>query len=581
MAKTVYDLLEAAAKLDGSPTANEDIRAEMKKHGHDSGKTAGCTETIMSMFYSIGAIDIIGGYKASSAPLMENAKSKGLWHPGPKGILPGDIVVFGRNGKSNHTELAVGAEDDVSGNYTVSGVTGCSRRKRSSHSSDIFGYIRPRYAAMPEMDNLQITVAAADCILDVYGSGGTRKEMLSVFGAKNAEKIQAEVDRIWNDPEKTAFDLAVYVIAGHAGKCNYRKKRLGKWADKAQAKIDEIKALGGKTVEQAALLVLADRFSTGAVRRCLLEFCGYDAEKVQAAVNKACEAEQKAPAAPSVTARFRVYPVWFFEKDESAYGDCTAVIEYDQAGRVAHCVLVDTAMNKTASLVVKKLKAQGVTQIDAIIISHGHGDHYGGASAIMKAIPVKSVYIPDTAGLDKYQKTYANALRRQAAKARASVTMKAGESYQIGGIRFKCIWQAPAGKLSVHDTHYFVNNQSAVLRFDLGGAIFHTAGDLQNEGNRLLIAAVEDLKAHIYKCQWHGDANACNEAICKAVRPAVAFSDYHHKEGSGRGTTRKRLEAVGASVFRNYEDGDIFIDCEGGKITVTTTKSKKNKVFKL
>ena len=41
MAKTVYDLLEAAAKLDGSPTANEDIRAEMKKHGHDSGKTAG------------------------------------------------------------------------------------------------------------------------------------------------------------------------------------------------------------------------------------------------------------------------------------------------------------------------------------------------------------------------------------------------------------------------------------------------------------------------------------------------------------------------------------------------------------
>ena len=118
------------------------------------------------------------------------------------------------------------------------------------------------------------------------------------------------------------------------------------------------------------------------------------------------------------------------------------------------------------------------------------------------------------------------------------------------------------------------------LRFNLGGIIYHSAGDLQNEGNNLLIKAVPNLKAHVFKCQWHGDGNATNDAICKAVKPRVAFFNYHHKESSGnRQVTRKRLEAVGTTVYRNYEDGDIYIDCQYPKITVKTSKSGKHDTY--
>lgn len=322
----------------------------------------------------------------------------------------------------------------------------------------------------------------------------------------------------------------------------------------------------GQSIDKVAHWVIADDFLKDDTRRHALISLGYDYDAVQARVTEILTPK------PSKVSKFCVWAINFFEDDESLYGDCTAILEYADDGSVAHCVMVDCAQAGAASVIIRKLKAHGVKKIDAVCISHAHGDHYGGLTALLKSFPVSHIYVPDVTELARYQSAYASSIKRQARKA-PSTYLKAGAGFSVGGIKCKCVFIAPANKLKEHDDHHFVNNESMVLRFDLGGIIYHTAGDLQNEGNNLLVKAVRSLRADIFKCQWHGDANATNEALCKAVRPKYAFSNYHHSpDRSGRGTTRKRLRAVGAKFYDNYSHGDIFFRIQGGVISVQTSK---------
>ena len=303
-----------------------------------------------------------------------------------------------------------------------------------------------------------------------------------------------------------------------------------------------------------------------------------------AGFKKAVILETKTQDAPEgENPRIRVWPIWFFEGDEDLYGDCTAIIEYAADNKtVAHCILIDCAMASASKVVIKKLKAAGVKEIDAIFLSHGHGDHYGGLTDMLKAFPIGKLFLPDCTELDKYQKPYGNALRRQAAKVEDSRFLKAGDKVQIGHIACDCLFICKAGDLPKHDSHIFVNNESMAMLFRLGAVKFFTAGDLSNDANKILVKTIKDIRAHIFKFQWHGDRNAITKALMAAIRPLVCFSNYHHKETKGgRQLTRRVAEAIGALVLQNWLHGDIYIDIKGDTITATCSKGNIRKVFRI
>ena len=432
------------------------------------------------------------------------------------------------------------------------------------------------------MDRLQIIIAVSDVLLGFYGNDKNRADRLrKEFGEEGASLVQKEVNFVIGNDLEDRY-MAVACIAGHYGKDKERKKKLGKWSDKVQKRINAIYSMRGKAVYQAARDVINGNYDRGTARELLLTFCGYTPGVVQTRVNLILK-----PITPTTTAtRFRIHVEHFCRKDESAYGACTALFQYAEDGAVAKCVLIDTAMDKTADVVIEDLREQGVKQIDALFVSHGHGDHYGGLTKMVKAFPVKWLYLPDTTELDKHQKTYGNALRRQAKKVENSRWYKPGDSAVIGEIKFHCLYACKAEELSDKDSHHYVNNMSPVNHFECGGFIWHTAGDLQNPGNNLYVSAMKregtSTKCHGLEFHWHTDGNATNDNLMGATQPRICASNYHHPGWhSGRKGPKKKAEAVGATCYATADDGHVEIDIADGKAVVTTSKSGRHDTYTL
>ena len=490
---TRYDVLRAAGKYDGSPTAHEDVIATLKKHGHNvKASDAWCTETIMAIFYDAGAIDLIGGYAQVSGTLRTQAKKKGIWHDGSKGILPGDIVVFGRNGKPNHTELAVGADLDLSGNYN----DGCSRRKVSGRT--IIGYVRPKYAET-ELDNLGVTILASETILGTYGSGKVRLDQLGAFGAKNAVAIQDEVDRVWDDTDKTVSDLAVYCIADMAGRDKYRKKRLGLWADSVQAKINDIHALAGKSIEQAAEDVLVDKYGTGAVRRRLLAFNGYDAEKVQEAVNKALQMPSEPSGAMLISLfRDKGRPT----KDvDGLQGNCFII---KQAG---YALVVDTMASGAVDKILAEIKSCKTVDL---YLSHMHSDHTGNAAALLKTGKIRRCYVQrrDTVHKD-YQARYDSIVSNCKKYGTDVIVLRQDSVFDCGGIRGAVLFQQIKADS--------VNMRSLCTLFAMDGKSILYCGD-HHTGTKESAFRL-DRHVDVYLSAHHGLYTGDKEDFIKEITP--------------------------------------------------------------
>ena len=574
---TFWDVLTAYNKYDGSKTAHQDVVNTLNKHGHHT-KMADewCSQTVMAALYDANGIDTIG-YAASASAIVSKAKKLGVWHTGISGVRPGDILIYCDSKKNpNHTEFCIGYNRTISGNYNG----GCGRRTYKNRS--ILGYARPKYNTMPAMNNLQIIICAAEVILGTYGSGVNRTAMLAVFGEQNAKAIQNKVNEIVSKQSNTIQALAISTIAGYMGKEDYRKKRLNLWNDKVQVYINKIYALKGKTVQAAAQQVIAGTFEKEAIRKLLLTFCGYNPEQVQKKVNELLTQNKKKESHN----RIRIYQIWVSETHQSLYGDSYLIIEYeDDNTTIKNCVLIDTGPAKGDTL--QRLKELKLPKIDAIFLSHGHGDHIDGLEQICKTFKVKNVFISDYKEMQNVSAAK-NAVSKL--KNAATIAKKYGANYKyistgfswsVDNIKLEWSQQVKKSQLKQFDDHHFVNMMSVALMFNLNGWKFFTAGDLSYEA---IDALVKDkgnaLKCDVFKLQWHSDRNGIKIVQINAANPKIGLSNYHNsKSNGGRKLTYKVFTDKGVIVMMAYENGRCYIDCYSDKMIISCSKNNLNKTF--
>jgi competence protein ComEC len=213
-----------------------------------------------------------------------------------------------------------------------------------------------------------------------------------------------------------------------------------------------------------------------------------------------------------------------------------------------------------AHRVVPYLRAQRARSIEALVLTHPHLDHIGGASAVLGAFPVRLVIEP---GLAVSQIAYLDILQRLEDSETPWRAARSGRSLEIDGVHLDFLWPDPETIDGAEDA----NQISAVIRLSYGQFALILPGDIGAPIERLLVERHgEGLRADVLKLAHHGSATSTSDVWLEAVRPelAVVSAGRGNRYGHPAPAVMARLEERGIPVARTDRDGTVVVRVRRG-----------------
>ena len=246
-------------------------------------------------------------------------------------------------------------------------------------------------------------------------------------------------------------------------------------------------------------------------------------------------------------------------------GDCALITNGDRA------VLIDAGTVEQPRLIYELLSAYGVTQLDAVFVSHPHADHIGGLSTVLRKCTVGAVYLmPPPKELAVTDAFYTDALAAMEERRVLWVKPQVDESYSYCGATFTAI-----GPLA--PTAGDLNDLSLCLRVEYDKTAFLFCGDMTDAEEKTLLQRDDGLSADVLKVAHHGSGGSSSRRFLEAVSPQIAviscdrYNDYGHPDAD----TLTSLSEVGATVYRTDTQGTVTVTTDGKRVAVVTEKQKK------
>jgi competence protein ComEC len=206
------------------------------------------------------------------------------------------------------------------------------------------------------------------------------------------------------------------------------------------------------------------------------------------------------------------------------------------------------------------LRAHGARRIEALVLTHPHVDHVGGAPAVLREIPVGRLIDPGLAfGTPMYQSVLSAAHARHVPWNAA----RQGRTLRIDGVELQFLWPTA----DVLDAPEDPNDISAVMQLRYGSFSALLTGDAPASVEHVLVSRYgEGLRSQLVKAGHHGSRTATSEEWLQAVHPSlvVISCGRRNKYGHPAPETVNRLRAGHVSVARTDEDGTVVIEVAPG-----------------
>jgi competence protein ComEC len=292
-------------------------------------------------------------------------------------------------------------------------------------------------------------------------------------------------------------------------------------------------------------------------------------------------------------------------------------------------ILVDAGWpvqeGRDAKRIQAAMKQAGITQIDHLINTHYHIDHYGGVPELAKVVAINKFYDRGALESDATDKPEAKLWSEyQAATKGQSITIKAGDVIKLKSVKgmlplsLTCL--AASGKVAgavkgaadaacataeLKPTDTSDNARSITLKLSYGSFDFFDAGDLTWNIEKQLVCPVNLIgSVDLYQVTHHGMDISNNPVLLKTISPTVAIMNNGPKKG-GSANTVKWLREVPSlqalyQVHRNIATADnentapefianiepteenmiwVNVDAKKKTFSVTNGRTKQSKNF--
>ncbi len=205
------------------------------------------------------------------------------------------------------------------------------------------------------------------------------------------------------------------------------------------------------------------------------------------------------------------------------------------------------------AVVASYLWSQGLTRVDALVVSHAHPDHAGGAPFLARALRPAVVLEGPAARGDPGWDDLDAGLRRARVARRG---LWAGQRIDWDGVRLEVL--GPAAP--VRPPRRVKNDDSLVLRLRYGATTLLLPGDVEAAGERTLRQAADVLKlAH------HGSRTSSSAEFLAAARARAGLvsAGAANRYGHPHPEVLARCARAGVELLRTDLEGAVAVATDG------------------
>jgi len=272
-----------------------------------------------------------------------------------------------------------------------------------------------------------------------------------------------------------------------------------------------------------------------------------------------------------------IFFAWFFQSEKEPQ----TVVSFMSCGQGdlcwifspnGHLTLIDGGPVKkdgrqVSELISNRLKYWGKNQIDLVIITHPHLDHYGGLTALSSSLQVKTILLGDTSGA-------------------ASLFHKTIKAFQIRGTDIQFTKNknefsfGPKEKLYVIDPDNMtknMNEKSFLIRYQFYDFSMLSAGDLEKPVEHFLTRQLHPdwFKATLTKVSHHGSKTSSGDDWM-----AITESEYAVISAGVNNRYRLPVKEIeekwindGSKLLETQKSGEIRFLSTGRNLIVETKKN--------